>query len=143
MIRGMRIFRETRALLSRATVLYALGTLVPAMLLAALAFARANYVNLIMPWLIVYELICLASLILLLMARSMVSDYSLKNAQLILRVTGVLGLFTALIIGGVVVLRASRLISGFEVSERRESLKRGYSSKAQSDRNDRSSSSDS
>lgn len=113
------------------------------MLLTILAYAHVNYVNLIMFWLVIYELICLASLLLLLMARSMVSDYSLKNAQQILRVTGVLGLFTALIIGGVMVLRASRLIGDFEVGEGRESLKRGYSSRARSGSNDRSSSSNS
>lgn len=132
MIRGMRIFRETNALLSQATIFYAVGALMPAMLLAALAFARVEYVDLVMPWVIVYELICLLSLVLLLMARSMISDYSLKNARRLMRVAGVLGLFTALIIGGVVALRASRLIGDLEVGGTRESLKTTYSGKPQS-----------
>lgn len=132
MIRGMRIFREINALLSRATIFYAAGVLIPAVLLAALAFARVEYVDLVMPWIIVYELVCLLSLILLLMARGMISDYSLKNARRLMRVAGVLGLFTALIIGGVAALRVSRLIGDLEVGGTRESLKSAYSGKPQS-----------
>ncbi|MEM4870528.1 MAG: hypothetical protein QXF68_02550, partial [Thermofilaceae archaeon] len=46
------------------------------------------------------------SLALLLASRSALSERSLESAQRLLLVTGVLGLFTGLIVGGLLALRA-------------------------------------
>ncbi|MEM1697549.1 MAG: hypothetical protein QXG48_02725 [Thermofilaceae archaeon] len=56
--------------------------------------------------LVAYFLVCTLSIALLIVSRSALSERSLESARRLLLLTGVLGLFTGLVVGGLLALRA-------------------------------------
>ncbi|RLF00395.1 MAG: hypothetical protein DRJ57_00960 [Thermoprotei archaeon] len=106
MLRGVRTLEAVHSTLTRAMLLYLINSLVPPLLL--LLASRHGWAYTILWPAVVYEVVCIVSLLAIYMARSAVSDYSLPSARRLMLLAGILGLFTALIAGGLLTLNARK-----------------------------------
>ncbi|MEM0010583.1 MAG: hypothetical protein QXN94_01305 [Thermofilaceae archaeon] len=106
MLRSTQILRSAEQTLRRATPLFVINALIPPLMLWLLPRIIGESIYMLLWPLIAYFVACTLSLALLLASRSALSERSLESAQRLLLVTGVLGLFTGLIVGGLLALRA-------------------------------------
>ena len=109
MLRTSQTLKRSRDLIGKAIPFYVVNSMLPPIVIFALSHAESVVYALLAP-LVAYEAACLLSLAFLLAGRNALGEYSLEPARRLLLVAGVMGLVTALVIGGVVVLQARRNI---------------------------------
>lgn len=109
MLRSTQSLKSARSLLGKALPLYVINALIPPLLLLYLSRSEAVYAVLVP--LVMYSALCIVSLLLLLAGRNALNEYSLSSACSLLRLAGLLGFISALVAGGVLVMRACKLIS--------------------------------
>lgn len=105
----MRAIESARTALTKAMPFYLANSLIPPLIL--LLASRHGWAYVILWPIVAYEVACILSLLFLYMARSAVSDYSLLSARRLMLISGTLGLFTALIAGGLLTLSARKRIN--------------------------------
>lgn len=105
MLEARSIVREARRFLSWAAPLYIVNVLIVPILILAGPRIGLEVQLLLLP-LILYESLALASLIALFAGRRELLEYSLNTAGRLLLFAGVCGLFTGLVAGGILVLKA-------------------------------------
>jgi len=81
--------------------------MLPPIVIFALSRAEGIVYALLAP-LVAYEVTCLLSMAFLFSGRNALGEYSLEPARRLLLVAGVMGLVTAFVIGGVMVLQARK-----------------------------------
>lgn len=110
MLRTSQILKRSRELIGKAVPFYVINAMLPPIAIFALSRAESVVYAVLAP-LVVYEGACLLALALLLAGRNALGEYSLESACRLLLAAGVMGLATALVIGGIMVLRARRSIT--------------------------------
>ncbi|MEM3964541.1 MAG: hypothetical protein QW584_02315 [Thermofilaceae archaeon] len=106
MLRGSQILRSAEQTLRRATPLFVINALIPPLMVWLLPRIIGESIYVLLWPLVAYFLVCTLSIALLLVSRSALSERSLESARRLLLLTGVLGLFTGLVVGGLLALRA-------------------------------------
>ncbi|MCC6051030.1 MAG: hypothetical protein LM580_10005 [Thermofilum sp.] len=126
MLRASQALKRAEELVRKAIPLYVVNALLPP--LAIFALSRADsLVYLLLAPLVIYEALCLLSLALLLAGRSALTEYSVSSARRLLLAAGALGVFTALVAGGLLVLKARESVA--QALSARERVKKEGSAK--------------
>lgn len=124
-LRSSSMLKSARGIADKALVFFVVNAAIPPLLLFMLSKAQGELVYSLLWPLIAYFVACLFSIALLQVGRSALAEYSLDSAQRLFLLSGVLGLFTGLIIGGLLTLRArSAILKAVEV-ERVKKPRRG------------------
>lgn len=125
-LRASQALKRAEELVGKAIPLYVVNALLPP--LAIFALSRADsLVYLLLAPLVIYEALCLLSLALLLAGRSALTEYSVSSAHRLLLAAGALGVFTALVAGGLLVLKARESVA--QALSARERVKKEGSAK--------------
>lgn len=124
MLRGYAVLSRARALVNKALAFYVVNSLIPPLVILYLSRQEGIVYELLMPA-VAYEALCVTALILLLVGRGALSEYSVGSARQLLTLAGILGLVSALVIGGVLALHASKLLSALEVAKKVKKSRRG------------------
>lgn len=106
MLRSWQILKSAENTLWKATPLFVVNASIPPALLLFLSRIGGEIIYTALWPLTAYFSACVLSIVLLLASRNALSERSLESAQRLLLLTGVLGLFTGLIVGGLLALRA-------------------------------------
>lgn len=123
-LRSSQVLRRSRRYVERALPLYVANALAPPLLILILSRSGSFVYSLLAP-LVAYEALCLLSLAILLAGRGALAEYSLEPARKLLAVAGILGVATAFVAGGLMVLRAGRDVAlVLEQSRPRERVKK-------------------
>ena len=102
--------RLARGSLNKALPFFVVNAAIPPTLLLALSRMGSDLVYILLWPSVMYFVICLLSTLLLLTGRSALAEYSFSSAQKLLTIAGVLGLFTGLVVGGLLTLRARNYV---------------------------------
>jgi hypothetical protein len=125
-LRASQALKRAEELVRKAIPLYVVNALLPP--LAIFALSRADsLVYLLLAPLVIYEALCLLSLALLLAGRSALTEYSVSSAHRLLLAAGALGVFTALVAGGLLALKARESVA--QALSARERVKKEGSAK--------------
>jgi len=104
-LRASQALKRAEELIRKAIPFYAVNALLPPLAIFALSHGD-SLVYLVLAPLVAYEIACLLSLALLLAGRSALTEYSVGSARRLLLAAGALGIFTAFVVGGLLVLKA-------------------------------------
>ena len=127
MLPRFQAIREARSSAAKAVPFFVANAALPPALILALSRLEPAVVYTLLYPLIAYFALCLLSLALLLAGRGALAEGSLQPAQRLLLLAGILGLFTGLAAGGLLALRARKLVQtvgGKGLKEGREGLQR-------------------
>jgi len=108
-LRVSQVLKLAEGLVRRATPLYVANALLPPFVIFVLSRADGLVYAVLIP-LVAYEIVCLLSLALLFAGRSALTEYSIGSACRLLLAAGALGVFTAFVVGGLLVLEAQRSV---------------------------------
>jgi|YelNatPaOPRAMG01_1025707.scaffolds.fasta_scaffold02616_3 hypothetical protein len=129
MLRTSRVLKQSRDLIGKAVPFYVVNSMLPPIVIFALSRAESVVYALLAP-LVAYEVACLLSIVFLFAGRNALGEYSLEPAHRLLLVAGVMGLITAFVIGGVMVLQARRnMLQTLADARGQERVKRESSAK--------------
>lgn len=106
MLRSAQLLKTAERFLSRAMPFYVVNAFLPPLLLLLLSRVSEELTYAALWPLTAYCALCILSIALLQASRTALSERSFESVRKLLLATGILGLFTGLLVGGLLALRA-------------------------------------